>query len=365
MVRRLEQRAGRPVQHSEASRFLSERATDYMRQDPRRTMRLVGRKTLLFWGPLEIGNNKEDHYERKHSPVLRTLPGNFTMALSFCLVGLAFHARRRANGVPSLAVQMVPPALLLVLAILLAHLPFFIAGRFRVPVLPILFLFGAAGLAAWGALLRERRTGEATLWLVGWLVLHIGLSTNWTDYRPNEANYHYFRGVALAEAGRNLDALAELKQAHRLRATHPPTLRLVSRLLLQEGRIEEAASVLDALIRLQPDHADALFQRGMLLGAEGRLEEAADLFLRVLELAPDRIEARASLAVALGTLGRFEEAAQHAESALAPGPEIPEAFREELRRRLAVYRAGRAYEGDAPAPGGSRNDVRAPAPNAR
>ena len=74
IVRDLERREGRPLGYSGASAVFARMAARYAREHPGHVARLLARKTALFWGPAEIGNNKEYYYDRLNSRILR-LPG--------------------------------------------------------------------------------------------------------------------------------------------------------------------------------------------------------------------------------------------------------------------------------------------------
>lgn len=350
LVRQLGERQGRPLSHSDASRYFSRRAYEFMREHPRQTLRLLARKTLLFWGPFEIGNNKEDHFERLHSRVLRALPGQFTLALVLCAAGLALRRRLPVASPGGMERDFLPLALLFVLSIYLSHLPYFIAGRFRVPILPVLLLYAAVAVAALVEMIQSDRRGEAAAWLGGLLALYLLVGANWAGHQPQEANYYYFRGLAFSQSGRHEEALKELARALQRRPAHAPTLQLVTRLLLVTGHAKDAAPMLDLLLQLEPDNVDALYQHAMLLGQEQKLDEAEALLARAAALAPDRADVLGSWAVTLGSLGRYEDAAPRAERALEIGSALPASFREGLAARLEAYRAGRPYPGDDNAP---------------
>ena len=88
IVRGLSHDLGRHLTHGEASNYLSRQAIEFAWRNPGRFLYLLGRKTLLFWGPIEVRNLKEVHYARIHSPLLRFLPGNFTLILTLALLGV-------------------------------------------------------------------------------------------------------------------------------------------------------------------------------------------------------------------------------------------------------------------------------------
>jgi hypothetical protein len=137
-----------------ASRILGARAWAFIRGNPAFWVKLLLRKTLLFWGPREVDLNTAPETVRRDT-VLRFLPVSFpillALALAACLTS-ALSVKRSALSVPSPA--SCTPELpnsrtleLLILAFILAWflsiLPFFVSGQYRQPILPLLALLGA------------------------------------------------------------------------------------------------------------------------------------------------------------------------------------------------------------------------------
>jgi hypothetical protein len=129
-------------------------------QPPGRTLQLLVRKTLLFWGPREIGHNKEDEV---NAPVPRAAlaPGNFAWAFTLALLGAGLMARRRLHARktganPERGWILAVGLALFIAVFFVSYLPFFVAGRYRAPLIPFLLLFGAYLLAAAADWLRRK-----------------------------------------------------------------------------------------------------------------------------------------------------------------------------------------------------------------
>ena len=343
LVKRLETEAGRPLRHSEVSSKLARAAARFAWRYPRRALELAWRKTLLFWGPVEIGNNKEDHWERHFSPLLRRLPGNFTAALALALVGLWLWRRRPADpvGPRTGGPESVALVLLFVFSMFASYLPFFVAGRFRAPIVPFLLLFAAYALSAWWRLVREQRV-RAAVWSAGAAaVLYVFLGVNWAGHRPQEADYHYFRGLAFERLGQTQPAMSELVLAIRLRPGHAPTLKLLGGLLLKTGRSSEAAECLDAVARQWPDDAKVRQLHGVALAKTGRLPEAQAEFEEALRLSPDHPDVLFNLGMTLARLGVFERADEILARGLASAPDRPDLL---VTRAMVAWKRGRTRE---------------------
>ncbi|HPO30864.1 MAG TPA: glycosyltransferase family 39 protein, partial [Candidatus Hydrogenedentes bacterium] len=155
VVRGLAKEVGKPdLTHSEASSIFAGKAWQFIRENPGLTLRRMLRKALLSWTPVEITCNKVVEYELAWYWPLKMLPGfRWTAALFWTgLALLAWETIRAARGRQAVPFSrdggpMVVLALLFLFAYLGSFLPFFVNGRARVPMIPILALFG--GFAVW------------------------------------------------------------------------------------------------------------------------------------------------------------------------------------------------------------------------
>ncbi len=154
----LKRRLGRELSHYEFDRYFAHQAWKFIRENPGDLARLILRKALLFWGPMEVSSDRVVHYDRVDSRVLRELPGRFPLVLCLALVGLGFIAREWR---PETTTQAAKHGTMLVLVLLLTYftsiLPFLPASRYRVAVIPLLLLFAAVALHRFWHLLRAAK----------------------------------------------------------------------------------------------------------------------------------------------------------------------------------------------------------------
>ena len=325
LTARLEARLGRPLKASEVSRHFSRLAREWMSAHPRAAARLLGRKFLLFWGPAIVGNNKADSFERKFSPTLSHLPAAFPWFLALAALGAAaaFSAARKANPArpPSPETAFFHVIWIFILAGFVSYWPFFAAERYRLAWFPAILLLAAGGLDEWIAWARARQWRAAGWALAGGIALAAALSVNWADYRPAEADWHYFRGAAYLDAGKAEPAEQAFRRAWQLRPAHARTLGSLGTALLQLGRNEEAALRLGEALQLVPDHPNYLALRGTALARAGRAAEAVPMFRAALRHHPDSAELHGNLGLALQHLGRTGEAAAAFRLALRNDPD--------------------------------------------
>jgi len=373
----VEKIVGRPLESSEVSRFFAGKAFDHITAHPGRTLELMWRKTMLFWGPAEISNNEVMHYDRRHSRVLRFLPG-FPVALSLAVVGLALlltelRGRRRREGKTDEESSHRFELMVLLLAFVgiyfASYLPFFIAGRYRVPIIPILLLFGAYGVERVRADVVGRRLKNAAVWLGIFIVAYSGARLQLAEYRPDLGMWHFIRGdayrqqgntelaraefskavelsnkpnavaynnlgVVLAQLGRQGEAVEPLEEALKINPNYLDARRNLVSVLLQLNRADGVYRHLVEMVRLDPKDAVARFNLGVCLLQQSKLEEAIARFEEAARLNPAYLNAQYFLARSLALAGRSSESAERYGVALRLAEKSADA-RYELARLFA------------------------------
>lgn len=363
---------GQPLKYSQASRAFTRRALAFIRDEPRKFAALCLKRAALFWGPAEVSNNKAVQVDKDKSPTLRRLPG-FPWVLSLSLVGagglvlasrrrrdeeegvsLEREARERARAAPAAldpwSVVALTGIALFVLAYFLSFVPFLAAARFRAPILPAVFLFGAWGIVRVVESVRARSWKGVAIGAVFWVALFAVCRHSFFDSGPDLAWWHTDRAASLAQEGKLQEAVAELEEA--LRANpgyvdahvnlggtlaqlnrfdeaiehyqdvlrnrpdrHDVRLRL-GELLLRTGKFEDAARELEEVVRANPESAGAHFELGRALIETKRDEEGIAKMRRSLELNPKQSEAHVNIGIVLARRGDHAGALDEYENAL-------------------------------------------------
>lgn len=333
LVARLGREQGRSVTYSEASALYAAKARAFIREDPGRFLRLILKKTLLFWGPLEISVDKVDECERAHSRVLRLGGLRFPHILALALLGFILYLgegwRGAGGSAPDAreepAGEATRAGVVLIAAFILiyfaSYLPFTITGRYRVPLIPFLLLFGAYGLER--LLGYARRRAWRRLMGAGLLgLLLLGLtSANPACYAPDPAKWHYARGLACARDGDLPAAECEFRTACALAPGFVPAIVKLGRTLQEQGRTDAAVAEYRRAAQLQPDYAETYDLWGTALSQAGRGEEAVRVFSRGLQADADAVGVRLNLGRTLAAQGDLAAAIHHFQHVLAIEPD--------------------------------------------
>ena len=165
---------------------------------------------------------------------------------------------------------------------------------------------------------------------------------------PNYAKAHYALGASLNRAGRFAEAMAPLERAIALDPQQPDAYYYLARASSAVNRPADAVRLLSRAVEIRPEWPEALAQLAWLLATEGDASvqnpaKAVQYGLRAAALTNHRDSSVLdSLAAAYAAAGRFDLATVTAEAALsASAPSDAPELAQQVRARLALYRAGR------------------------
>jgi Flp pilus assembly protein TadD len=267
---------GRPLADPEVSAYFTGLGLAWIRQHPGEAAALFARKLWLVAHRAELPlNYSYAYYERDEATVLRWLPIG-----AWCLVplGVAGLAARPRTGVARPA-YLAWAALIPLYAVSVAL--FFVAGRYRLPILVPLAITGAGGLTALAAAIRGRRwidaagpvaAGGAAATLALW---PLALDDGRLEERVAMAS-------ALAGLGRADDAVARAAAVAR-EHPEPGTVHYRVALALQaHGDLASAEGEVRRALQIDPAQPEPHATLGQLLARAGRIGEARHHMLRAV-----------------------------------------------------------------------------------
>ena len=279
---------------SAKSAYFAERAWDYIKGDPTGWLGLMGHKLGAFWHGDERGRNQPIYFWRTYSNVLSASLWKAGIAFPFGLVaplalwGMLLSLRRIGPTWP----------LLFVLSYCLGVVAFFVAARYRVPVLPVLLVFAAYGLWALWDWVRAGRWRSLGLGLAVCLAFAFAANSHLAPMdMEGDAAIHYNLGNAYAEAGDKERALAAFERA----------------------------------VAEDPEYWQAWLNLGGVKAALGDLIGGGEIFARVAQKAPRQVEPWMNLAHVRIMQRDLEGAFSCYESALAANPKLLPAYVEMIR----------------------------------
>ncbi|MEO8663462.1 MAG: tetratricopeptide repeat protein [Bryobacteraceae bacterium] len=133
---------------------------------------------------------------------------------------------------------------------------------------------------------------------------------------PPSAEVHELLARALEDAGRNEEAVTQLRDALRMAPGENRLRGLLAGALWHGRHYDEAASTFAELVKAEPDRADWQYQFGDCLFNLGKVEEAVPHLQKAVEINPGLLTAQAVLGRTLMQLGNDKAALPHLEKAL-------------------------------------------------
>jgi 4-amino-4-deoxy-L-arabinose transferase-like glycosyltransferase/Tfp pilus assembly protein PilF len=340
-AREAQRRTGRPMSPAQLSRFWFGQAWRWIWAHPGDWLRLTWVKFRNYWGAYEIPDNLDYYLYRQTTPVLRLPIPGFGLVAPLGLLGAVLAARRRGW-----------PRLLLVFLIVYSFsvILFFVVTRFRVAMMPALFVVAGSGVVElwrrWrGAVAKKRpwrpaiSAGALFLVCFGFVNLPVRTVENSWSHRVGRALHlplriedsaiaHFNLGVTYGARARNAerpDELLELAEYHlRQAATRDPDKAIyhinLGKSLSLQRREREAIEAFRKAEALEPLNYRIHYDLGRMYRRVGELPPAEREFRRSLELAPRHAASATGLGDVLLEQGRPEEAAAAFRYALRLSP---------------------------------------------
>lgn len=337
-----ERDAGHDLKPSEISNYWFRRGLRYVQSNPIGWLGLMAKKLYFLCNNAELSNNQSIVAFRQYSPLLRIPLLGYGLVFSIAILGM-------------IVARSGPPKELLILFVLTYLLPltlFFIAARYRMPAVPFLIIFSAAGIEWVLANAKAKRWRSLLPALAGVLLLFMGVRTNfYKENFDNQAMMHTSIGNRLSEGGDHPAAIREYQKAlsfdrRNLRAINAlgseyvatrqldaalevfrqslaiePTVDVYSKIglvYMLQGAVDSAECYLDKAISQDKTHPEAHYYIGMLYANTKRTTLAIEHLEASLQHYPDPKYAQ-NINLNLGRLyanaGQLEIARKHLQAA--------------------------------------------------
>ena len=264
---------------SGASQYWMSRVIRWVTHDPVAFAALQVKKLHLFLGGDEIYRNQAIYPARRYSPVLGVL--------LWKIPGLAFPFGLLAPiGIVGLAVSWKRAPLLALVMVLYAAsvLAFFIAARYRVPLVPYLAIFATGGALWFRTASTVRRASAVAALVVLLLVSNLGQGPMASVMN---ADAEYNLGEHFQNEGKLGQAEEHYKSAIRERPDFLEAWVNLGVLESTQGRYDEGSRALEEAVRIDPREPTALMSLGALRERQGRYAEAAAFYGRAAEVIPN------------------------------------------------------------------------------
>ncbi|MDH4100194.1 MAG: glycosyltransferase family 39 protein [Nitrospirota bacterium] len=345
-------KTGRSMLPSEVSRFWFREGLEFIKEEPRKAIEILGLKFLLFWNWYEIPNNHDYYYAKVYLSPLLKMPfiTGFSVIAPLALLGLFLLLRQKARN----AEVPLFPLLVFMLLPMITAIAFFVTGRYRLPAVVFFFPFAGYAISSGFSILKAGL--DRRLWLpagIFFLVAvftvnirmpvfneNLGIANEHDDiatlyckqgefrkaaeiyeravtYKHNEALLYYkLGGIYHLKLNELQKAYAAFKKSAELEPQNIDSALSLGVTALQTGRVDEAEREFRKILDLEPGYTKALVNLGVVYTRTGRPAEALPLLQKAVENDPSNFNALTNLGYAYLLVKDFKNAVACEEAAL-------------------------------------------------
>jgi tetratricopeptide (TPR) repeat protein len=275
-TREAEAASGRTLSPSEVSSFWTGRALEFIRAHPGAWLRQLGRKLALTYNAVEIADTESQEVYAEWSPLLRALrPFNFGVIVCLAAVGVVMTSRawRRLWFLYAIAFTYTVSIII-----------FYVFARYRFPLVPVLLLCAAGGVAA----LRDESPRPMRWWAAGALLgtvvfTYVPLESTRTD---RIVHYVNIANVLSKDPEKSDQAMTFYQKALDVSPRSPAAHLGIGVLLAQQDRPREAIVHYRTAVAGWPDNADLRLNLAVALAHAGDLPRALDELAAAARLRP-------------------------------------------------------------------------------
>jgi len=318
-AKRLAEKAvGQELTSGQVSSYWFHRALDYIKSRPAAWLQLLGTKWLLVWNAREIEDSDDFYIYQSYSPLLAFFGwfNHFGILAPLALLGV-WLTRSQWRRLWLLHVMVV--ALALSVAI------FYVFGRYRFPLVPLLIIFAGAGVIELVRLYKERAWSAIGAGVT--VIFFAAIVVNWPlrgKPGPGAEGYNNLSN-AYYKQGRVDEAIDLARKAIALDPEYGIAHYNLGNLYAAQSRLDLAQRHFDEALRLYPNYAEVHSNYGQLLAQLGDLESGLRYFQRAVTLNPKLGLVQLNFGMALAKQGRTEEAIRPLQEAVRLMPDSAEA----------------------------------------
>ncbi|MBK6764831.1 MAG: glycosyltransferase family 39 protein [bacterium] len=286
-----ERDAGRKMKPGALSDYYYDKGLDYLLTNPGPAASLMLRKTALFFNRFEGSNNKHIAYYAAQTPGLSWLIAlNLALLLPLAILGIWATPRTEARALWLISLTYAATVIM-----------FFIASRFRMPVVPWLCVLAGTGIAGWSALTPKIKATSAGLAAVVLLFAVVN------PYHAQEAPLgaaRYMDGNAYLAMGKLDSAEVCFTDAMNDAGSRELAQLNLGVIVQKHKRYRDAMNIYGRMLREYPESLPALNNFGVSAEQMHDTARALDAYQRAFYLDSTYADSRENLARLLIAVGR-------------------------------------------------------------
>lgn len=310
----------RTLTPSEVSGFYTQRAFDYIQEQPVDWLMLMFRKVMLVFTSTELVDT-EDQYTHAENSRMLSAAGvlfHFGILAPIAALGLFVTWPRRRILMPLYLMFAMYTGTLVV---------FYVFARYRLPLVPFLVLFAGAAVSS-GAEFFSNSPRRTAAMSVG-LAATVAVVANWPllDKSYMRSVTHYNLGNELAGVGRSDEAIDEFQRAIDLYSNNVMANHNLGAMLANRGDLVGARAQYERALAINPSHVASHFNLARVYLDEAKLAQAVAEFDRGLAIEPRHFDVQNEVGEAYARSGDWAAAIARYRAALRLNPGFEKAAR--------------------------------------
>jgi len=318
-AKRLAEKAvGHELTSGQVSSYWFHQALDYIQARPAEWLQLLGTKWLLVWNAREIEDSDDFYIYQSYSSLLAFFGWFNHFGILAPLAALGVYLTRRQW-------RQLGLLYLMIVGLALSVAIFYVFGRYRFPLVPLIMPFAGAGVFELVRLYKERRWSAIGGGIT--VIFFAATIVNWPlrgKPGPGAEGYNNLSN-AYYKQGRVDEAIDLARKALALAPDYGIAHYNLGNLYAAQQNFDLAQRHFEEALRLYPNYAEVHSNYGQLLAERGDLESGIRYFERAVTLNPKLGLVQLNLGVALAKQGRPEEAIAPLQEAVRLTPDSPEA----------------------------------------
>uniref|UniRef100_A0A7C4XT82 Tetratricopeptide repeat protein n=1 Tax=candidate division WOR-3 bacterium TaxID=2052148 RepID=A0A7C4XT82_UNCW3 len=312
----IEKEVGHTISLSEFDRICYKKGIEFIIKNPVKTLARLIKKSYLFFSGFEVSSERDIYFATQYSFLrfilfkLPFLQFPFGILTPLLLVGL-YYTRKRWRQVSHL--------LFFIILYSLSYIIFFVNARYRMPVIPIMIIFGSYGVITlfneWN---KKRVIPELIIFVVAYLIFNANLYqitdpqqyltkfqiaqidfsqgryelalneiTSSINDNPNFAEGHNLRGLILKAMGRIYEAEQEFLKTINIDNRFPDAYINLGNIAIQKGELSRAEVYYTQAVAIDTNHPIVYNNLGNVYFQKGLYAEALKYYTRALRIDPN------------------------------------------------------------------------------
>lgn len=259
-----EKEMGQELRPSQVSNYWFRRGLDHTFSQPFSWIRLMVKKTYLFFNSYEVSNNQSIWSFREFSPLLHIPLLNYGLILTLAVLGIITSAAKKNTRIISLFIISYGFSIVL----------FFVTARYRMPIVPFLLIFSSYTIFWFIQKVKERNLKKTVFALVAVIVVFALCSTDlYGTHVLNKSLIHVSFGNRYFEKGNFDKAIEEYKESLIHNPNNVDALCALGNTYMMVGRQNEAVDLYRKSLGIRTS-IDALCKLGIIHSLQGRADSA-------------------------------------------------------------------------------------------